>query len=44
MIDHLCKKRLLKAEKLLEWALADLQDLNAGMEIIAAIRSYLEKR
>ncbi len=41
---HLCEKRLKKAEKLLEWALADLTDLSAGMEVIAAIRKFLEAR
>jgi exonuclease VII small subunit len=41
---RLCEKRLKKAERLLEWALADLQDLDAGMEVIGAIRTFLEQR
>lgn len=45
-VDHsalkLCRKHALKAEKLLRWVLEEV-DLSGHMELVAAIRAYLEK-
>jgi len=42
--EKLCKKRLKRAEKLLQWALNDLEELSGGMVVIGAIRNFLEQR
>lgn len=38
---RLCMKHALKAEKLLRWVLDEV-DLSGHMELVAAIRAYLE--
>lgn len=38
-----CMKRVLRAEKLLQWVL-DEADLSGQMELVAAIRAFLEER